>query len=399
MQGRFTSLDAMRGIAVMGILLMNVIAFSMPGEAYINPRAWGGTTTADIWTWATMFVLVDGKMRGLFSLLFGASMLLVYERAEAAGADGRVVHRNRMLWLLVFGLVHGSLIWFGDILAIYALCGMVAVAFVHEDEPSLLRIGIGLIAASWIIWCVAVWSIFSDLPSVPDADAIAADLAAYRGSFRDAVAHRNGEQELTTRLLILTASFIETIGLFVLGMAMFRSGFLTGMWEKSRYAGIMWRCYLVGLPALAFIAIWCFWSGFSVSAMTISETMLAPPFRTTVIIGHAALAMIAIKHFHGTAMMARITATGRVAFSNYIGTSLVMTTLFYGHGFGQFGYWSRAQVYLLVPFVWVLMLLWSKPWLDRCRYGPLEWLWRSLARGQFQTMRVTSRPPKILERD
>ena len=101
-------------------------------------------------------------------------------------------------------------------------------------------------------------------------------------------------------------------------------------------------------------------------------------------IGHAALAMLLIKRFAKTALIGRISAVGQAAFTNYLSTSILMTTLFYGYGFGLFGQMSRWQTYLVVPFVWGIILLWSKPWLDRYRYGPLEWLWRSLARGQIQ---------------
>src|SRR6218665_278676 len=116
--GRIVTLDIVRGVAVMGILAMNIVAFSMPEAAYVNPAAYGTESIADLGSWLFSFILIDGKMRGLFSFLFGASMLLVIDRAEARGANAAWAHYSRMLWLLIFGLIHYFFIWFGYILAL-----------------------------------------------------------------------------------------------------------------------------------------------------------------------------------------------------------------------------------------------------------------------------------------
>jgi len=129
LQTRVATLDIVRGIAVMGILAMNIVAFAMPVEAYINPRAYGWHTSADLWSWLISFIFIDGRMRGLFSFLFGASMLLIIERTEGVGDDAARAHFARMAWLLLFGLIHFYFIWFGDILALYAPMGMVAWFF------------------------------------------------------------------------------------------------------------------------------------------------------------------------------------------------------------------------------------------------------------------------------
>jgi uncharacterized protein len=136
---RHITLDAIRGFAVMGILLLNIVGFSMPDAAYVNPAAWGGTDPLNAGVWAVNFVLFDGKMRGLFSVLFGASMLLVMQRAEAAGQNPRSVHLNRMAWLFVIGTAHFILLWWGDILVPYAICGTLALFFVNKDVKQLLR--------------------------------------------------------------------------------------------------------------------------------------------------------------------------------------------------------------------------------------------------------------------
>lgn len=389
----------------MGILLMNIISFAMPEAAYFSPAAYGGTSPPDVISWAIMSVLVDSKMRGLFSMLFGASMLLVYERAEAAQGVGKSVHIRRMVWLLLFGLVHYYLIWLGDILTLYALCGLVGIGLLHKDEAQLRRIAIWLLSINFLIFgalMAGLW-VLKGIAMQPGADPelvknfaeamaefgganseiIAKSIALYQGGYFEIVHH-----QLTEGLFIPLISFLvgglETLGLMALGMMFFRNGFLTGDWDDARYVKTMRFAYLIGIPGQIALVFWGWVSGFDALAVIGSMWAWSAPFRIAVMIGHAALAMLLIKRFAKTALIGRISAVGQAAFTNYLSTSILMTTLFYGYGFGLFGQMSRWQTYLVVPVVWLIMLLWSKPWLDRYRYGPLEWLWRSLARGQIQ---------------
>src|SRR5262245_5666405 len=149
---RIFSLDAIRGIAVMGIFSVNIIAFSMIEAAYFNPPAYGGASGASLGLWATNMLLIDGKMRTLFSMLFGASTLLVIERAEAAGLSGPNVHIRRMSVLLGFGLIHYFLIWFGDILVLYAVSGLVAFLFRKLPVQRLIALGAAFLLVSMLIF-------------------------------------------------------------------------------------------------------------------------------------------------------------------------------------------------------------------------------------------------------
>src|SRR4029079_19331024 len=148
---RIATLDIVRGVAVMGILAMNIVAFAMPGAAYPNPMAYGTEGPADLASWVFSFILIDGKMRGLFSFLFGASLLLVVERAEASGQSPARVHCSRMAWLLVFGLVHFYLIWWGDLLSLSAPVGMIAFLFRRFTVRHMTHIGIGLILVQFLL--------------------------------------------------------------------------------------------------------------------------------------------------------------------------------------------------------------------------------------------------------
>jgi uncharacterized protein len=406
---RLLTLDAMRGLAVMGILLMNIVMFAMPSQAYINPLAWGGDSALDLGIWFFNLVLVDGKMRGLFTLLFGASTLLVIERAEAKGKNSIGVHYRRMAWLLLFGVAHYYLIWSGDILILYAACGLVIYAF-HDAEPSKLKAGAILsILINFIVWAMIALSFIhmeavATRPGaaahlvqsyqeaivalgVPGSWAISQELQVYTGGYADILAYRTEPSHLFGPLTMMMMYGFETVGLMMLGMALYRNGFLTGHWRSDRYASMARRCYLVGLPPMLALGWWCWSSGFDAVTTFNAVLVWSTPFRIVLTLGHAAFALWLFDRYRNSAAVARIAAAGRAAFTNYLGTSIVMTTIFYGYGLGLFGQVSRAGVYAFVIGSWALMLLWSKPWLDRFAYGPFEWAWRSLARGRAQAIR------------
>ncbi|NQZ12499.1 MAG: hypothetical protein HRT35_35545, partial [Algicola sp.] len=119
---RINHLDILRGFALLGILLMNIQGFSMPGAAYLNPTAWGDLQGINLFVWSFSHLFADQKFMGLFSILFGAGICLFADRAEAKYGKSAALHYKRNLWLLLFGLIHAHFIWYGDILYSYALC-------------------------------------------------------------------------------------------------------------------------------------------------------------------------------------------------------------------------------------------------------------------------------------
>lgn len=404
--GRIPTLDIVRGVAVMGILAMNIIDFAMPTGAYNNPKVYGGSTGIDMLVWLVNFVLVDGKMRGLFSFLFGASMLLVIERAIAKGESPAAVHYRRMAVLLLFGLAHLYLVWWGDILQHYALIGAIAFAFRGKSVAKLLALGAALLFVQFLVMLLFGMAIVTthDAAVAPGADLqavtawqtmkeyfgplppaeLARELALHRGSYGAIFADRLDEH-LWSPIGGLFQFGWETLAYMLFGMAALKSGFLTGAWDDARYRRWAVIGYAIGIPAYGALAGIAVAAHFDTMTMALTgftaPTLLRPPM----IVAHAALIILLTRK--GGALVGRIGAAGRAAFSNYLGTSLIATTLFYGYGVGLFGHLSRAQCYLVVVAIWALMLLWSKPWLDRFQYGPMEWVWRSLSRGCLQPMR------------
>ena len=402
---RHISLDAMRGFAVMGILAMNIIGFAMPEWAYISPAAYGTDTLADKIAWAFSFVLIDGKMRGLFSLLFGASMMLIIDRAVAKGESAAQIHYRRMAWLALFGLAHYFFIWFGDILFLYAIIGMIAFRFRNWAPAKLIKVALIIFVLGLALWGLQFGGLqlFQYFATRADASAdmarqfrelmdsadlafnVAPDLALHRGSY--AAITMSKLDDWAEPLLLVVQSASETLPLMMIGMAMQKSGFLTGAWAVADYRRWAMRMVPVGLLLTLALAAWMVAVDFDrITALAIFYFWGGIP-RMLLTIGYAALLLLLIDHYRNHPMLARVAAAGRAAFSNYLGTSIAMTTIFYGYGFGLFGDVGRAGLWLFVLGAWAVMLLWSKPWLMTFHYGPLEWLWRSLARGKIQAMR------------
>lgn len=410
---RIATLDIVRGVAVMGILAMNIVAFADVPAAYVNPLA--GTMPerpVDLFVYAVNFVLVDGKMRGLFSFLFGASLLIIADAAERAGENEARTVARRQLWLLFFGCLHFYLIWYGDILIGYALIGLAAFLFRKKSVKALVWIGVALVAVQFLIFLLVTFSaaglaaeVAGPNPSrqaleawdgmtrdmaVPTAERLKETLALYQGPWLGLVEHQFSDKFLFPFVMTFVFGW-ETLGYMLLGMAALKSGLLTGAWEDRRY--LKWATVLlaIAIPAYCLALFQLFRHNFSAPALFGWSFTATVPFRPLMVAAYACLIIVATRG--GGWLVDRISAAGRAAFTNYLGTSILMTAIFYGWGLGLFAQLHRATMYLVVLAAWALMLAWSKPWLERYRYGPFEWLWRSLSRWEWQPMRKLCNAP------
>lgn len=387
---RIAGLDVTRGFAVMGILAMNIIAFAMPEPAYTSPVAYGSNGAADYATWGIAFVLFDSKMRGLFSMMFGASTLLVMQAAEASGSSPAARHYARMGVLAMFGLLHFYLIWWGDILWLYAICGLLLFTMRNFSVRALLIAGTLFTLLAMAMYLAFVMSLDADSEMITalaaNSPKVLQELAIYGGSYADIIGYRVGEMG-GSPIGILIFVGPETLGLMLFGMAMFKSGLLAGSWPVER----LWRWALggLGIGLIANIALlgWQISTGYDGWTLFSTTLLWSIPGDIAMSVGYAALFMWLAQRFAHHPLVARVGAAGRAAFTNYLGTSILMTSIFYGYGLGLFGEVSRTACYTFVAGTWLLMLLWSKPWLERYRYGPLEWLWRSLSRGRLEPMK------------
>jgi uncharacterized protein len=393
---RIDTLDFIRGIAVLGILPANIVAFGQPFDAYLYPAAFkvdpgdpGG------WLWIAQFVLIDGKMRGLFTLLFGAGIYLFMEKASARGA-GRALQAWRLVILMGFGLIHFFLIWPGDILFSYALFGLGVLACISWSIRAQLVAALGLYLLGVLIYAAMMtlpWAIVAtalgDAPHMADdrarlVSAVAETLARSAvpnaaiasGDYAALVMHRLREQwsePLSNALLF----GLETFPLMLLGLALFRLGFFTGGIERGAMLRWGWAGVIAGALLHLAIGLVVQAEGFSYYGTLAAFAGWSALPRLWMVLGLAALLVAYAPSARGW-LGVRIRAAGRVALTNYLGTSLAMMPVFHGWGLGLFGHLNRPQLYLVVLLAWAAMLAWPKPWLERFAYGPLEWLWRCL---------------------
>ncbi|UAB79661.1 DUF418 domain-containing protein [Erythrobacter sp. SCSIO 43205] len=380
----------------MGILVANIVAFGQPFSAYTYPSAWiGGSGDPDGWLWIAQFVLIDGKMRVLFTLLFGAGVYLFMERAWGRGQT-RWLQAWRLLILLAIGLIHFFFLWQGDILALYGMCGLGVLPLLKLSLKRMMGIGVtAYVVGALILGAImAPLGFMADSPARGEAgmvefqDALATGKAQtlekdaalsklkLEGSYGEIVAHKLSENTFDPFINAWLIVF-ECIPMMLIGMALYRMGFFSGGVPPSDLKKWGWIGLLIGALGNLAIALYVQGAGFSYYS-TISAFFGLSPFpRAIMALGIAAL-LVAYSPAWSGWLAVRIRAAGRAAFTNYLGTSVVMVFLMHGWALGLYGELSRPELYLVVLACWAVMLAWSKPWLERYRYGPLEWLWRCL---------------------
>lgn len=401
---RYISIDAVRGFAVLGILLMNIVGMGLPAFAYIDPTYAGGATGADFWTWAVNNVLTDGKMRALFTMLFGASAVLIAERAEGGQLGPAQTHYRRMFWLFAIGMAHAYLLWWGDILVTYALAGLLIFPFRKLDWRVQVGIGVTVLAALLVFNLVEAnvltamhaaaagpgatpaalkaWQEAGQLVS-PSPELKAAEIAGFQGGFMEALQARAQVARLLQMYMMPTSEIPEAIGQMFLGMALFRRGFFTLGWSNRAYMTTIGVGYLLAAPATAWTAWLIQHSGFEPLMLNRLEAWQQIS-RPLIGLAHASVILLLVRAGTAPGIVNRLAAAGRMAFSNYLMTSIITTLVFCGFGLGLYGKLSRFEQLGVVAGIWLFILVWSKPWLERFHYGPFEWVWRSLVQWKLQ---------------
>ncbi|MBW3560258.1 MAG: DUF418 domain-containing protein [Proteobacteria bacterium] len=390
---RLAHLDVLRGLAVLGILAVNTpSAFALPPDAFTLPNiAPVPFDDAALRLWLLVRIAFEGKFIALFSMLFGVSVYLVGGELTD-WARGRVLLR-RLGWLVLFGVVHGALIWFGDILLLYAIVGF--AAFLCRSWPPVWLAGVGVVLFAYGAFHflapglalqaaplevqVAAFQRFQPAAILQTVDAFRGDLAQ--------VAAANFEAWARVAPDAIQYHASDTLGLMLIGLALFKARVLQGGRSARLYASMA----AVGAAAMAVVA----WQamgearrGFSPPEVfgraSVANTLLAP----VVTLGYVGLLNLALRSglFRRAALV--LAPVGRMAFTNYIAQSLIMTTLFYGgRGFGLFGRLGWPEMAGVVLAVWALQLIWSPLWLSRFTTGPLEWIWRRLSYGRSVPLR------------
>jgi uncharacterized protein len=396
---RLASLDLIRGVAVLGILAINIAGFSGPSLGTFTPDFPTPASLPDEAAWAVGFLFFEGKMRALFAILFGAGLALQCERMDRSGEDGDVIQVRRLAWLMAFGTLHYLLLWWGDILFVYGCCG-IAVLFVRRLPcPVLLGLAAGVIVTATAI------DLWSALPlaqaeeavrlgsaSLAERTQVLARLDLYQANAQaQASLYHSGFVDIAMSklrhdpfwLFTMTGhAWTEILPLMLLGVVLLRSGFFRGEWPPLGMKWLQIGATALGLALTVLVLAWAWPRQFPPIAMAMLLGKGLWPAHLLTALGYAAILVSAAPRLSVSRIGMRLVAAGRVAFSNYIGTSLLMCALFYGWGADLFGKPGPLDRWAFVFIGWIAMLAWSRPWLIRYRIGPLELLWRSLTLGK-----------------
>ncbi|WP_267162824.1 DUF418 domain-containing protein [Halovenus salina] len=375
---RIVALDALRGFALLGILVINIRLFSMPEIVLSNPTAYGEFTGANYWAWFAGHVLAEQKFITLFTILFGGGVLLFTRNAEQKGKDALGLFFKRSGWLVVFGLVHAYVLWYGDILVAYGVTAFFVVFLRDHDARSLFGLAIVLLAIpSLTEVSVALTSQAGDLASTldPPASTLQSEIETYRSGWVEQLDHRVPTSFRRQTEGYLGYTFWRVAGAMILGMALFKEGILTNERSSRFYRRLAVGGGVVGLAlTLAGVAF------IETNDWAVDSILLWQQFNYwgsfLLAGGYIGAIMLLSRRFAGGAVTGGLAAVGRTAFSNYILQTLVATTIFYGHGLGQFGQVTRAEALGLVVVIWLVQIPLSVLWLRYFRFGPMEWLWR-----------------------
>ena len=419
---RLKVLDALRGFALLGILLMNIPGFSMAQYSFEVFK--NDPSNVNFWLYEFIGIVFEGKMRAMFGMIFGAGVLLFIANKTGKGKSVHFLFYRRMFWLVLFGLIHAHLIlWIGDILYLYGVCGMIVYLF--RNVP-----------ARYLVWAVPLVAVidftmgtlfYQDLRAKRIAyveatkaqianqtltDSQTKDLTTWREVEKTMIPNREDAKANTAKMKsdyntvaqylrplalqwqtqFLVYDLADSIALMLLGLALFKWGFLTGSWSNADYWKVVKMGYGIGLPLVMYAMYYSF-THFSTLEANLARMEKVPinwvnliyPFqRILLVMAHAASLILFYKSGIIQGLFSRFEAVGRMAFTNYIMHSIICTLFFFGYGLNYYAELEYYQIYFLALVIWVFQLIFSPIWLQYFYFGPLEWLWRSLTYWEVQ---------------
>jgi uncharacterized protein len=396
---RILALDVLRGCAVLGILVMNVQGFALPFAAYSNLGVWEAPSRLDTWLWGVAHLFAEQKFMTLFSLLFGAGVALMLDRLERKELRAAAVHYRRTLGLLLIGLAHAYLLWYGDILVTYAICALALYPFRHVRPKRLLVTGLLVLCVAPVVsqgWGYHV----RHLPEAERAEAlaamrpseeqIAAEIEAYRGGWWGQMEHRAKTSLWLETLILAFFTLWRAGGLMLIGMAFYKWGVITAARSPAFYRRLALGGFGLGVPLVAFGMAYVLQHDFSFRATWLDGGLFNYFGSLGVSLGYIAVVMLWCLTVAPGPVTRSLAAVGRMALTNYLMQTILCVLIFYGYGLGLFAHLSRSALWLVVLAIWAFQMLVSPWWLARFRFGPFEWLWRTMTYRRLQPMRTGS---------
>lgn len=409
---RIQSLDVFRGFALLGILLLNIIGFGLLSPSYSNPGFdLIGASLPNLITWGTIEIFAEGAMRCLFSILFGAGVILF---TTGDSAKSGWTHYKRTFWLLMFGLLDAYiLLWNGDILVTYALAGALLYLARNLSTRSLLTLAGCLIVLMSLFHAASQFGLSESFKAYQQVEAAeqtgetisaevqaaadgwadfyagyapssaeqAAEVDARTNSYGSAFSW-NAKKNAEVYTFVLPVFFFwDALSMMLIGMAFFKSGVLQTQRDKSFYIKLMVYGFGIGLLTNGYEVYRAYTSNFDIFATFAQMQFTYHIGRLGMAAGYIGLLGWICLSGLLSGLTSRLAAVGRMALTNYLMHSLICALIFTGMGFGTLGGWQRYELYTVVIAIWLLQLWLSPVWLAKYRFGPVEWLWRTLTYG------------------
>jgi uncharacterized protein len=401
---RIAALDVLRGVALLGILAMNIRSFAAPFATYVNPLVmyqYSGASRVAYWSTTLIF---DTKMMSIFSMLFGAGAIIYGGKPAGGKLSAARLWYRRNLWLLVIGLIHAFLIWVGDILVVYSLCALLFLWWTRKLPAwTLALLATAMFAFGGLLAMgeAAAFDTFSDeeradevLVWQPTPDDLAKEIAVYRDGYLGIIAYRAPAVEYIDTVYFLAFFLWRSGGMMALGQALVKWSVLTGSQSSRFYFALALAGYVVGLPL-----VWFGMQRLEAVQFAVPQRYMLDLYNyfgsIAVALGHVGFVLWLLRAWPTSIWFGRLAAVGRMALTNYLMQSMICTTLFYGYGFNLFGRLDYAWQLLVVAAVWALQLIASPWWLRHFQFGPAEWLWRWLTYGARPPLRRRARAPEI----
>ncbi|MEQ6886508.1 DUF418 domain-containing protein [Salicola sp. Rm-C-2C1-2] len=381
---RLPSLDVLRGLAILGILVVNVRTFAEVSTAQLNPGVTGSFEGAQFWVWFVSHLLFEYSFMPLLAALFGAGLVIQGDRLAAEGLQAGRLIRRRMGALGVIGLVHLVFIWYGDILLLYAVVGVIAARFRHLPPARLMGwallfylvpFAFGLLMSGILNWIPAdEYQAFREQFWSADSTLVQQEIEAYRGGWAAQFEHRLMVLFESWPSMLVTESGWRVLALMLVGMALYRSGFFSGSWPESPYRRLALLGFGLGLPLCQWGVLYNMTHEWRMAESLYAGRQFNLWAGPLVSLGWASLVMLALRRGFLKGVTERVRAVGKVALSAYLLCSVLGTAFFYTGG--RFEATPRLVQLQFVLAVWLVLLVLAPLWLRYWRTGPAEWLWR-----------------------
>ncbi|MFT7505229.1 MAG: hypothetical protein ACI8ZZ_001051 [Gammaproteobacteria bacterium] len=402
---RIQNIDILRGIALLGLPTMNMVVFALPFAAYLNPTAVANANWLDHAIFSFFYIFADQKFMGLFTLLFGASMVLLSDKVKTNGKNPTTVHYVKTCWLLVFGFLHVWFLWEGDILMMYAIAGLLLYPLKKLPWPILLVVSVLFLFSSVYFTHhndISKQTLGSEVrqefkavysPSKAQAKQQSEQLL---GDYESAMSRTRDQFATTSKASAQAQNALEQLGfsailkifgMMCLGIILYRLGIIQGQKSNTFYQRMACWGFTFGLVLTGANLAWNYFQHWQIDSYFRYGMILKDIGAVFITLGYVSLINLLVNKKRYLATTSKIGFVGKMALTNYIMQSLICGLIFYGYGLGWHGQLSRLELLPIIACIWLFQITLSYLWLSRFTQGPLEWVWRCLTYFTFMPLK------------